>query len=70
MEVTLTIEDNDGEQGSVSAYGADYDAALAAARALIPEGSKIIADPQGLTRTTMQAGFACDAVKHSIRVSP
>lgn len=42
MEVTLTIENAAGEQGSVSAVGTDYDAALAAARALVPEDCKAI----------------------------
>lgn len=42
MEVTLTIENSDGEQGTVSAVGADYETALAAARALIPEDCKAI----------------------------
>lgn len=42
MEVTLTIENAAGEQSSVSATGATYEAALAAARDLIPDGSKAI----------------------------
>lgn len=42
MEVTLTIENAANEQGMVSAVGADYDAALAAARELIPEDCKAI----------------------------
>ena len=42
MEVTLTIENSDGEQGSVSAVGPDYATALAAARDLIPEDCKAI----------------------------
>lgn len=42
MEVTLTIENADGEQGSVAAVGTDYEAALGAARALIPEDCKAI----------------------------
>ncbi|MEI2278999.1 hypothetical protein OHC50_16160 [Paenarthrobacter ilicis] len=40
MEVTLTIENTAGEQGSVNATGRDYVTALAAARALIPEDCK------------------------------
>jgi hypothetical protein len=42
MEVTLTIENADGEQGSVAALGPDYETALANARALIPEDCKAI----------------------------
>ncbi|MEE2568617.1 hypothetical protein V1638_04295 [Pseudarthrobacter sp. J64] len=42
MEVTLTIEDADGGQGFVSAAGADYETALAAAQALIPEDCRAI----------------------------
>ncbi|WIV32247.1 hypothetical protein QN084_06450 [Paenarthrobacter sp. R1] len=42
MEVTLTIENGEGEQGHVSAVGADYTAALTRAQALIPEGCKAI----------------------------
>ena len=42
MEVTLTIENGEGEQGHVSAVGADYTDALTKARALIPEDCKAI----------------------------
>jgi len=42
MEVTLTIENEAGEQGSVSSVGPDYQTALASARALVPEGCKAI----------------------------
>ncbi|MCP1414424.1 hypothetical protein [Paenarthrobacter sp. A20] len=42
MDVTLTIEDANGERGSVSAAGRDYAAAYEAARELIPEGCKAI----------------------------
>ena len=42
MEVTLTIENTEGERGSVAAVGPDYETALAAARALIPEDCKPI----------------------------
>lgn len=42
MEVTLTIENSEGERGFVSAAGGDYDSALAAARALIPDDCKAI----------------------------
>lgn len=42
MEVTLTIENADGEQGSVSAVGSDYATAYASARELIPEDCKAI----------------------------
>ena len=42
MEVTLTIENGDGEQGYVSAVGADYADAYAKATSLIPEGCKAI----------------------------
>lgn len=42
MEVTLTIENSTGEQGSVSAVGPDYETALANARELIPEDCKAI----------------------------
>lgn len=42
MEVTLTIENADGEQGSVAAVGPDYETALAAARALIQEDCKAL----------------------------
>jgi hypothetical protein len=38
----LTIENAAGEQGTVSASGATYEAALAAARALIPEDCEAI----------------------------
>ena len=42
VEVTLTIENGEGEQGHVSAVGADYTDALTKARALIPEDCKAI----------------------------
>ena len=42
MEVTLTVENGDGEQGNVSAVGDDYTDALTKARALIPEDCKAI----------------------------
>ena len=42
MEVTLTIQDGEGEQGHVTAVGADYTDALTKARALIPENCKAI----------------------------
>ncbi|BCW61828.1 hypothetical protein [Arthrobacter sp. StoSoilB22] len=38
MEVTITIQNAEGEQGTVSAVGKDYEAALADARAVVPEG--------------------------------
>ncbi|MGF4045709.1 hypothetical protein ACX800_10095 [Paenarthrobacter nitroguajacolicus] len=38
----MTIENAEGEQGTVSAADSTYEAALAAARALIPEGCKAI----------------------------
>ncbi|QSZ53078.1 hypothetical protein AYX19_08755 [Paenarthrobacter ureafaciens] len=37
VEVTLTVENTDGEQGSVATVGPDYETALASAQALIPE---------------------------------
>ncbi len=37
MEVTLTVQDADGEQGHVSAVGANYEDAYTKAQALIPE---------------------------------
>lgn len=42
MEVTLTVENEEGELGFVSAAGVDYEDALAAARKLVPEGCKAI----------------------------
>lgn len=42
MEVKLTVENEEGELGYVSAAGVDYEAALAAARELVPEGCKAI----------------------------
>lgn len=42
MEVTLTIENSEGEQGHVSAVGAGYEDAYTKAQALIPEGCKVI----------------------------
>ncbi|MFJ4168475.1 hypothetical protein ACIPY3_03085 [Paenarthrobacter sp. NPDC089714] len=42
MEVTLTIKNEEGDIGHVTATGADYDAAHAAALALIPEDCKSI----------------------------
>lgn len=42
VEVTLTIENSTGEQGTVSAIKPTYEEALAAARELIPEGCKAI----------------------------
>ncbi|MCX8452850.1 hypothetical protein [Paenarthrobacter ureafaciens] len=42
MEVDLTVEDAQGEMTHVSAAGPDYDTALAAAKAKIPEGSRAI----------------------------
>lgn len=47
MEVILTIEDVDGKQDYVSATGADYEAALAAAQVLIPAGCKAIVIRKG-----------------------
>ena len=43
MEVTLTVEDESGETGYVSAVGADYADAYTKARALIPDGCRAIA---------------------------
>jgi hypothetical protein len=43
MEVELTVENAQGEMTHVSATGADYDTALAAAKTKIPEGSRAIA---------------------------
>lgn len=40
--VQLTVEDPQGEQSRVSAQGPDYETALAAARALVPEGFRAI----------------------------
>lgn len=38
MEVTITIQNAEGEQGTVSAVASTYEAALAEARAMVPEG--------------------------------
>lgn len=38
MEVTITIQSAEGEQGTVNAVGKDYETALAEARARVPEG--------------------------------
>ncbi|WP_275779745.1 hypothetical protein [Paenarthrobacter sp. Y-19] len=38
MEVTITIQNAEGELGTVSAVGKDYETALADARAMVPEG--------------------------------
>lgn len=42
VEVVLTIENSTGEQGTVSAIKPTYEAALAAARELIPEGCRAL----------------------------
>ncbi|UOD80370.1 hypothetical protein [Paenarthrobacter ureafaciens] len=42
MDVTLTIENENGEQGTVSAAGKDYQDALTKARALVPDGCRAI----------------------------
>ncbi|MBT2587963.1 hypothetical protein [Arthrobacter sp. ISL-95] len=42
MEVTLTIENGESELGYVSAAGQGYEAALEAAKALIPEDCRAI----------------------------
>jgi hypothetical protein len=42
VEITLTVENAEGELGWVSASGADYDAALSAANELVPEDCKAI----------------------------
>jgi len=52
VEVTLTIENAEGEQGSVQAAGADYASAYAAARELIPEGCRAIAIRTNNTQET------------------
>jgi hypothetical protein len=43
VEVKLSYENTEGEQGHVSAFGPTYEDALAAARVLIPEGCKLLA---------------------------
>ncbi|MDI2035946.1 hypothetical protein [Paenarthrobacter nitroguajacolicus] len=43
MKVILTVEAGNGELSYVDADGGTYEAAKAAAEALIPEGSKAIA---------------------------
>ncbi|WP_226773062.1 hypothetical protein [Arthrobacter sp. ES1] len=43
MKVTLTVEAGDGQLRHVEAEDETYEAAMAAARTLIPEGSKAIA---------------------------
>ena len=43
MEVTLTIQNEAGELGHVSAVGDDYDSAYAAAQELVPEDCRAIA---------------------------
>lgn len=43
MEVTLTVEDDKGGLGYVSAVGTDYTDAYTKATALIPDGCKAIA---------------------------
>lgn len=42
MEITLTVENNEGQLGWVSASGDSYEAALAAAKELVPDGCKAI----------------------------
>ena len=42
MEVILTVEDEAGEQGYVSAVGVDYPDAYQKAQALVPDGCKAI----------------------------
>ena len=42
LVVQLTVEDPQGEQSRVSAEGPDYETALAAAQALVPEGFRAI----------------------------
>ncbi|WP_422758307.1 hypothetical protein [Paenarthrobacter sp. C1] len=42
MEVTLTIENSTGEQGTLSAIKPTYEDALAAARELVPEGCRTL----------------------------
>jgi hypothetical protein len=43
VEVTLTVEDQEGGIGHVAALGTDYTDAYAKATALIPDGCKAIA---------------------------
>lgn len=43
VEVTLTVEDQEGGLGYVSAVGTDYEDAYTKAQALIPDGCKAIA---------------------------
>jgi hypothetical protein len=47
MEVKLTYENTDREQGHVSAFGPTYEDALAAARVLVPEGCKVLSIRKG-----------------------
>jgi hypothetical protein len=47
VEVTLTIQNNAGEIGHISAVGPDYEVALANAQALIPEDCKAIVIRKG-----------------------
>lgn len=42
VEVTLTVEDQEGGIGHVTALGADYEDAYTKAQALIPDGCKAI----------------------------
>ncbi|MEE2524524.1 hypothetical protein [Pseudarthrobacter sp. J47] len=42
MEVELTVQDAEGITSRVNAKGRDYDSALAAAKTLIPQGSRAI----------------------------
>lgn len=42
VEVELTVEDAQGATSRVKASGADYEEALAAAKTLIPDGSRMI----------------------------
>lgn len=45
MEVTITIQNAEGEQGTVNAVGKDYETALADARAMVPEGCTQLSIP-------------------------
>lgn len=42
MEVKLTYESGNGELGHVRAFGPSYEAALAPARVLVPEGCAVL----------------------------
>ncbi|MBT2588354.1 hypothetical protein [Arthrobacter sp. ISL-95] len=42
VEVKLTYETGNGQRGHVIAFGPSYEAALAAARVLVPDGCTVL----------------------------